>query len=65
MWEDECFDEIEKGDLVYYKQENGSINKSIAHKLTFMGWILKNNVTVNDNDNYCGHSKQEHKTCPD
>ena len=41
MWEDELFDEIQKGDKVYYENEQGQTCKGKAMLLGPMGWVLK------------------------
>ena len=41
MWEDELFDEIQKGDQVWYENEQGQTCKGKAMLLGPMGWVLK------------------------
>ena len=40
MWEDELFDEIQKGDQVWYENEQGQTCKGKAMLLGPMGWVL-------------------------
>ena len=41
MWEDELFDEIQKGDRVYYENEQGQTCMGRAMLIGPMGWVLK------------------------
>ena len=41
MWEDELFDEIQKGDDVYYENEQGQTCKGTAMLIGPAGWVLK------------------------
>ena len=59
MWEDELFDEIQKGDQVWYENEQGQTCKGKAMLLGPMGWVLKvrngQPKVVNEGYNYLGH----------
>ena len=61
MWEDELFDEIQKGDQVWYENEQGQTCKGKAMLLGPMGWVLKvrngQPKVVNVGYNYLGHTK--------
>ena len=66
-YQDECFDEIIKGDIVWYEDEEGKVQSAIAYMLTYRGFVcLKENsfstkidgsesVYVNEGHNYLGH----------
>ena len=58
MWEDELFDEIQKGDQVWYENEQGQTCKGKAMLLGPMGWVLKvrngQPKVVNEGYNYLG-----------
>ena len=41
MWTDELFDEIQKGDTVWYENEQGQTHKGKAVMIGPMGWVLK------------------------
>ena len=60
-WEDELFDEIQKGDKVWYENEHGQVCKGKAMLLGPMGWVLKiqngQPKGVNEGYNYLGHTK--------
>ena len=60
MWEDELFDEIQKGDQVWYENEQGQTCKGKAMLLGPMGWVLKvrngQPKVVNEGYNYLGHT---------
>ena len=60
MWEDELFDEIRKGDTVWYKDSSGSNLKGKAILFGPMGWVLKTEFStsqvVMEGDNYLGHT---------
>ena len=66
MWEDELFDEIQKGDRVYYENEQGQTCKGKAMLLGPMGWVLKiqngQPMVVNEGYNYLGHKKMPGRT---
>ena len=60
MWEDELFDEIQKGDTVYYFNDRLQECKGKAIMVGPMGWVISNDgvtVVVNEGDNYAGHTK--------
>ena len=40
MWTDELFDEIQKGDRVWYENEQGQTCKGKAVMIGPMGWVL-------------------------
>ena len=58
-WEDEFFEEIQKGDKVWYENEQGQINSGKAVMIGPMGWVLNTGdgqaKVVNEGHNYCGH----------
>ena len=59
MWTDELFDEIQKGDKVWYENEQGQTCKGKAVMIGPMGWVLKTGnghaKVVNEGYNYLGH----------
>ena len=58
-WEDELFDEIQKGDKVWYENEQGQIHSGKAIMFGPAGWVLKianGSKVVNEGHNYCGHT---------
>ena len=59
MWEDELFDEIQKGDQVWYENEQGQTCKGKAVMIGPMGWVLQlpngQAKVVNEGYNYLGH----------
>jgi hypothetical protein len=61
MWQDELFDEIQKGDTVYYENQQGQTHKAKAVMMRPMGWICDRGngqpVIINEGYNYLGHSK--------
>jgi len=60
MWEDELFDEIQKGDTVWYKNKQGQTHKGKAVMVGPAGWVLKcdgHARVVNEGHNYLGHTK--------
>ena len=61
MWQDELFDEIQKGDTVYYENSQGQTHKAKAVMMRPMGWICDRGngqpVIINEGYNYLGHSK--------
>jgi hypothetical protein len=65
-WEDELFDEIQKGDKVYYENEQGQTCKGKAVMIGPMGWVLDtgNGVpkVVNEGYNYLGHTPMKGRT---
>ena len=59
MWEDESFSEIQKGDKVWYENQQGQTFKGKAMMIGPAGWVLKtqNGVqVVNEGYNYLGHT---------
>ena len=40
MWEDQLFDEIQKGDKVRYENEQGQTCKGNAMMIGSMGWVV-------------------------
>ena len=58
-WEDELFDEIQKGDKVWYENEQGQTCKGKAVMIGPMGWVLQipngQAKVVNEGYNYLGH----------
>jgi hypothetical protein len=61
MWQDELFDEIQKGDTVYYENPQGQTHKAKAIMQGPMGWVCDRGqgqpVIINEGHNYLGHSK--------
>ena len=61
MWQDELFDEIQKGDTVYYENPQGQTHKAKAVMQGPMGWVCDRGngqpVIINEGYNYLGHSK--------
>ena len=59
MWTDELFDEIQKGDKVYYENQQGQTCKGKAVMIGPMGWVLQlpngQAKVVNEGYNYLGH----------
>ena len=59
MWTDELFDEIQKGDKVWYENEQGQTCNGKAVMVGPMGWVLKipngQAKVVNEGYNYLGH----------
>ena len=59
MWTDELFDEIQKGDKVWYENEQGQTCKGKAVMIGPMGWVLNTGngqaKVVNEGYNYLGH----------
>ena len=59
-WEDELFDEIQKGDTVWYYNDRLQECKGTAVMVGPAGWVVNCDhgpVVVNEGDNYAGHSK--------
>ena len=60
MWEDELFDEIQKGDKVYYENQQGQTCKGKAVMIGPMGWVIDigsgRPQVVNEGNNYLGHT---------
>ena len=59
MWTDELFDEIQKGDKVWYENEQGQNCNGKAVMIGPMGWVLQLSngqaKVVNEGYNYLGH----------
>ena len=59
--EDECFDEIQKGDKVWYEDQQGETQSATAYKLTYRGMLCFNDKTepvyVNEGHNYLAHQR--------
>ena len=66
MWEDELFDEIQKGDKVWYENEQGQTCKGKAMMIGPMGWVLQTSngqtKVVNEGYNYLGHTPAKMRT---
>ena len=65
MWEDELFDEIQKGDDVYYKNEQDQTCKGTAMLIGPAGWVLKianGSKPVNEGYNYLGPTPKPGRT---
>ena len=60
MWTDELFDEIQKGDKVYYENQQGQTCKGKAVMIGPMGWVIDigggRPQVVNEGYNYLGHT---------
>ena len=65
-WEDELFDEIQKGDRVWYRNSVGQVCKGKAVMQGPMGWVINTGdgvpMVVNEGHNYLGHSKAKGRT---
>jgi len=65
MWTDESFDEIQKGDTVYYENPQGQTHKGRAMLRGPAGWVLKTDnglpKVVNDGYNYLGHTPAKNR----
>ena len=59
-WEDELFDEIQKGDKVWYENQQGQIHSGKAVMVGPAGWVINigdgRPQVVNEGHNYCGHT---------
>jgi len=59
MWEDELFDEIQKGDKVWYDTPQGQVHKAKALFQGPAGWVCDRGngqpVVINEGHNYLGH----------
>lgn len=59
-WDDELFDEIQKGDKVFFENIQGQTCKGTAVMQGPMGWVVNtgNGVpkVVNEGYNYLGHT---------
>ncbi len=64
-WEDELFDEIQKGDRVWYENQQGQTCMGRAMLLGPAGWVLKTKTgvqVVNEGHNYLGHTPRPGRT---
>ena len=65
-WEDELFDEIQKGDKVWYQNSHGQVCSGRAMLLGPAGWVLKirngQPQVVNEGYNYLGHKPMKGRT---
>jgi len=63
MWEDELFDEIQKGDKVWYETPQGQTHTAKALMIGPMGWVCDRGngqpVVINEGANYLGHTPAE------
>ncbi len=61
MWTDELFEEIQKGDRVWYENPQGQTCKATARMRGPMGWVCDRGngqpVVVNEGSNYLGHTE--------
>jgi ADP-ribosylglycohydrolase len=66
MWTDELFDEIQKGDRVWYENEQEQTCKGKAMMIGPMGWVLQTSngqaKVVNEGYNYLGHKPAKMRT---
>ena len=68
MWEDELFDEIQKGDKVWYcgdENDDTVYGPAKAMMIGPMGWVLKianGSKVVNEGYNYLGHTPRPGRT---
>ena len=64
-WEDELFDEIQKGDRVWYQNQHGQVCKAKALMIGPMGWVSDMGggqpVVINEGDNYLGHTPAKNR----
>ena len=64
-WEDELFDEIQKGDKVWYENNVGQTCKAKAVMIGPMGWVCDigngQPVVVNEGHNYLGHKPAKNR----
>tara|TARA_Y100000593_G_C4273600_1_gene318740 strand:+ start:262 stop:465 length:204 start_codon:yes stop_codon:yes gene_type:complete len=60
-WEDELFEEIQKGDNVCYENPQGQTHSAKAVMRGPHGWVCDRGngqpIVVNEGDNYLGHTK--------
>ena len=65
-WEDELFDEIQKGDKVWYRTAQGQVRSGKALMIGPMGWVLDtggvDQKVVNEGYNYLGHKPMKGRT---
>ena len=66
MWTDELFDEIQKGDQVWYENNVGQTCKGKAMMIGPAGWVLQlpncQAQVVNEGSNYLGHKPSKDRT---
>ena len=66
MWTDELFDEIQKGDQVWYENNVGQTCKGKAMMIGPAGWGLQlpngQAQVVNEGSNYLGHKPVKDRT---
>ena len=66
MWTDELFDEIQKGDQVWYENNVGQTCKGKAMMIGPAGWVLQSPngqaQVVNEGSNYLGHKPVKDRT---
>ena len=66
MWTDELFDEIQKGDQVWYENNVGQTCKGKALMIGPAGWVLQlpngQAQVVNEGYNYLGHKPAKDRT---
>ena len=59
-WEDELFDEIQKGDRVWYQNQHGQVCTGKAVMFGPAGWVINigdgRPQVVNEGYNYLGHT---------
>ena len=64
-WEDELFDEIQKGDRVWYRNNVGQVCHGKAVMIGPMGWVIDigggRPQVVNEGHNYLGHKKAKNR----
>ena len=65
-WTDELFDEIQKGDRVWYENNVGQVCKAKALMIGPMGWVCDRGngqpVIINEGYNYLGHKPMKGRT---
>ncbi len=64
MWTDELFDEIRKGDKVWYQNKQGQTHYGKAVLYGPAGWVLKcdhGSQVVGEGHNYLGHKPAKGK----
>ena len=65
-WTDELFDEIQKGDKVWYENNVGQVSKAKALMIGPMGWVCDRGngqpVIINEGYNYLGHTPAKMRT---
>ena len=58
MWSDECYDEIRKGDKVFYQNKQGQTHFGKAVLYGPAGWVIScdhGTQVVGEGRNYLGH----------